>query len=199
MGADEFDGAFLDSKAANRPSRRRAAALAHESSQAVDGDFTDDAPNQPPLQKPAAGWGAESTENQNNIFRRARKKELTKQQDSGQKIYNTNDDDDGITTFIPDLENEEEDFAKQVACAPELLSGRVQSIDELDQEVDVSIQSRHEIGVDLGVLNTFISPPKHLVEDDERWDMERELQSIASEMARETTFRSNSVANPKKI
>ena len=43
------------------------------------------------------------------------------------------DDDDGPSSFIPDLEDEEEQLTLTVAQAPSLKSSRVQTIQELDE------------------------------------------------------------------
>lgn len=103
------------------------------------------------------------------------------------------DDDDEPTAFIPDLEDAEEDLSKQVAVAPSLKSSRVQTIMELDEEIDMQLPSQSEVGVDLSVLQSFLTPQEHVHEDDVPWDFELELQTIASEMQKEMDERDGTV------
>ena len=103
------------------------------------------------------------------------------------------DDPDEETTFIPDLEDEEEDLGKQVAVAPSLKSSRVQTIAELDEEIDMALPSSSEVGVDLAVLQSFLTPQEHCLEEDVPWDVEHELQMIASEMTKEHEEREGNV------
>lgn len=99
------------------------------------------------------------------------------------------EDDDGPDAFIPDLEDEAEDMARQVAAAPSLKSSRVQTIDELDEEIDTALPSTSEVGVDLSVLQSYLTPAEYVHEDDTEWKFEHQLQVIASEMQRETDER----------
>jgi len=103
------------------------------------------------------------------------------------------DDDDEAPAFIPDLEDEEEDLGRQVAVAPSLKTSRVPTIMELDEEIDMALPSTSEAGVDLSVLQAFLTPQEHCVEEDVPWDFEHELQSIASEMQKEREGREGSV------
>jgi len=112
------------------------------------------------------------------------------------------DDDDEPASFIPDLEDEEEDLGKQVAVAPSLKSSRVQTIMELDEEIDMALPSTSEVGVDLSVLQSFLTPQEHVQEEDVPWDVEHELQTIASEMTKEKEEREGTqlmgATSPKK-
>ena len=112
------------------------------------------------------------------------------------------DDNDEPTSFIPDLEDEEEDLGKQVAVAPSLKSSRVQTIMELDEEIDMALPSTSEAGADLSVLQSFLTPQEHVQEEDVPWDPGHELQMISSEMQKEAEEREGTAltgaASPKR-
>jgi len=101
------------------------------------------------------------------------------------RIASMDDDDDTQAAFIPDLEDEEGDLGMQVAVAPSLQSSRVQTILELDEEIDMALPSSSEVGVDLSVLQSFLTPQEHCLEEDVPWDVDLELQTIASELQKE--------------
>ena len=111
-------------------------------------------------------------------------------------------DDDEPAGFIPDLEDEEEDLGKQLAVAPSLKSSRVQTIMELDEEIDMALPSASEVGVDLSVLQSFLTPQEHVLEEDVPWDVEHELQTIASDLTKEKEEREGTaltgMSSPKK-
>ena len=119
-----------------------------------------------------------------------------------QQTISSMDDDDEPAGFIPDLEDEEEDLGKQLAVAPSLKSSRVQTIMELDEEIDMALPSTSEVGVDLSVLQSFLTPQEHVQEEDVPWDVEHELQTIASEMTKEKEEREGTqlmgATSPKK-
>ena len=87
------------------------------------------------------------------------------------------DDDDGPSSFIPDLEDEEEQLTLTVAQAPSLKSSRVQTIQELDEEIDMTLPSTSEIGVDLSVLQSFLTPQQQVLEEDVPWNFNLERES----------------------
>ena len=66
-----------------------------------------------------------------------------------------------------------------------LKSSRVQTISELDKDMDRALPPASEIGLDLGALIGFLSPQEHVQEEDEPWDYEQELSKLASQMAQE--------------
>lgn len=67
--------------------------------------------------------------------------------------------------MIPDLDEEQaEDITRQVAEAPSLKSSRVQTLKELDQEIDRALPPASEIGVDLSALMRFLTPASMLDE-----------------------------------
>ena len=112
------------------------------------------------------------------------------------------DDNDEPAGFIPDLEDEEEDLGKQLAVAPSLKSSRVQTIMELDEEIDMALPSTSEVGVDLSVLQSFLLPQEQVQEEDVPWDIEHELQTIASDVTKEKEEREGAtltgMSSPKK-
>jgi len=181
MESNEFDGAFKK-KEFTRPPRRRA----------VKDDGPEDESVPAPVAGSKKGWG-ESEDSESNgpsaqaPPRRRRSVEDETETGSMTTIRNQHDDDgsDTETPIIPDLEDEQEDMARQVAAAPCLKSSRVQSIKELDEAIDMALPSAGEIGVDLGVLQAYLTPQEHVVEDDSPWDFDIELQQLASDMAQE--------------
>ena len=102
-------------------------------------------------------------------------------------------EDNEAPAFIPDLEDAEEDLGLQVANAPTLKTSRVPTIMELDEEIDMALPSSSEVGVDLSVLQSFLTPQEHCQEDDVAWDVGHELQMIASEMTKEQEAREGNV------
>jgi len=49
----------------------------------------------------------------------------------------------------------------------------------------MALPSTSEIGVDLSVLQQFLTPQEQVQEEDEPWNFEHELQTLASELQRE--------------
>ena len=94
------------------------------------------------------------------------------------------DDDDGNVAFIPDLEDEEEDLGKQVAVAQNY-QRQLPTLMELEEELDMQLPSTAEVGIDLSVLQSFLTPQEMCQEEDVPWDIDFELQTIASEMQKE--------------
>lgn len=181
---DDFDGAFKQRGA--RPGRRRKEETFAEDAQ--DDQAFDENENAPAPKK-TSGWGADVAAPKPKPSRRRAKQSEQRPTEADQATgarARALDDDDDDAAFIPDLENAEEDFAKQVASAPGLKTSRVQTIDELDGEIDYSLPSTHELGIDLGVLHSYLVPPKCLHEEDAPWDVERELHKIAADVSKET-------------
>ena len=192
LESNEFDGAFKR-KAPNRAPRRRQAA--------VDEDPDSSVPTAAAGAAKKSGWGDSPGKPVNpdegegggggGFGRRRRGAADADAEDADEaptqgKIASMDDEEeDTNTAFIPDLEDEEEDLGKQVAVAPSLKSSRVQTIMELDEEIDMALPSSSEVGVDLAVLQSFLTPQEHCQEDDVPWDVEHELQTIASEMQKE--------------
>ena len=96
-----------------------------------------------------------------------------------------------------------EDLGKQLAVAPSHKTSRVQTIMELDEEIDMALPSTSEVGVDLSVLQSFLTPQEHVQEDDVPWDVEHELQTIASEITKESELREGNTlpgqVSPKRM
>jgi len=183
MESNEFDGAFKK-KEPVRVARRR---------QAADDAEPDDSVPTPVAGSKKSGWGETGNDDDDSgavapMPRRRRQQEeesLTSTIQTRNKHDSEDEDPDEDTPIIPDLEDDQEDMAKQVAAAPSLKSSRVQSIKELDLEIDKALPSASEIGVDLGVLQAYLTPQEQVQEEDVPWDVEKELQALVSEMARE--------------
>lgn len=94
------------------------------------------------------------------------------------------EEDDNDVVIIPDLEDEGTSLALQVAETAKY-QRKVPSIQELDSEIHMALPSAAESGVDLSVLQSYLTPATFCKEEDETWDMAWELQNIASEMAKE--------------
>ena len=103
-----------------------------------------------------------------------------------QQIASMDDEEDDGLNFIPDLEDEEADLGSKVAVAPTLKSSRVQTIMELDEALDAALPSSESIGgIDLSALQAYLTPQEQVQEEDVAWDVEHELQMIASELQKE--------------
>jgi len=213
MESNEFDGAFKK-KAPPRASRRRQAATdADEDPDKLSSVPTGSAVKEKP-DAPSKGWGDmdggdEPAKPAPSRRRRAADKNDDDDDDKPaptmQSIGRMDDEEDeGGMSYIPDLEDEEEQISLQVAQAPSLKSSRVQTIMELDEEIDMALPSTSEIGVDLSVLQSYLMPQEQVAEEDEPWDFEHELQTIASAMQIEQeeregdTIRGMIASPPKK-
>lgn len=183
MESNEFDGNFRKKEPVRVPRRR----------QAADDAEPDDSVPTPVAGSKKAGWGETGNDDDDTgaiapMPRRRRQQEedsLTSTIQTRNKHDSEEDDVDEETPIIPDLEDDQEDMAKQVAAAPSLKSSRVQSIKELDLDIDKALPSASEIGIDLGVLQSFLTPQEQVQEEDVAWDVDKELQELVSEMARE--------------
>jgi len=91
------------------------------------------------------------------------------------------DDDDGIPV-IPDLEDGPgEDgvpFEATVAAAPHA-QAQVMSIRELDGQMEFSLPSAAEVGVDLGILSRHLHPQDQVQEADEEWAFDPLITELA--------------------
>ena len=190
LESNEFDGAFKR-KAPNRAPRRRQAAADEDPDSSVPTAQAGapkksgwgDSPGKPVADDEGGGAGPGAGRRR----RGAADADVDEEEAPTQHRIASMDDEeeDTNTAFIPDLEDEEEDLGKQVAVAPSLKSSRVQTIAELDEEIDMALPSSSEVGVDLAVLQSFLTPQEHCLEEDVPWDVEHELQAIASEMQKE--------------
>jgi hypothetical protein len=119
-----------------------------------------------------------------------------------QQVAHMQEEEDGPMAYIPDLDDEEEALTLQVAVAPSHASSRVPTIAELNEEIDMALPATNEIGVDLSVLQAYLMPQEQLEEEDVAWDVEHELQTLASELQREQEERDGTVlpgqASPAK-
>lgn len=181
MESNEFDGAFKK-KDPVRPPRRRQV------------QENDDEDSSVPVGGPKkSGWGdmdggdgATATAPAPRRRRQAEEEEPVETTIAHNPKHDIDSDDDNTAMMIPDLDEEQaEDITRQVAEAPGLKSSRVQTIKELDQDIDRCLPPASEIGVDLSALMGFLSPQEHVQEEDEPWDYEQELQLLASQMTKE--------------
>lgn len=189
MESNEFDGAFKKKPPPRAPRRRQAA-------EDEDPDSSVPVANANAANgAKKSGWGDSGGEEGSSVPapRPGRRRAADDDDDDDAasttaptQIGHINDDDDeGTTAYIPDLEDEEANISLQVAVAPSHKSSRVQTIMELDQEIDMALPSTSEIGVDLSVLQSFLIPQEQVQEEDEPWNFEHELQTLASELQRE--------------
>lgn len=188
MESNQFDGAFKKKESRRAPRRRQAAADEDPDSSVPTG------PAAEPSGPKKSGWGdspggpsGDSGDSKPGRRRRAADNdddEPEAPEPTRHAIASM--DDEEPAGFIPDLEDEEEDMGKQLAVAPSLKSSRVQTIMELDEEIDsAALPSASEVGVDLSVLQSFLTPQEHVLEEDVPWDVEHELQTIASDFTKE--------------
>jgi len=183
MESSDFDGAFKK-RPPPRAARRRQAA--------PDEDPDSSVPTAAAGGAKKSGWGDEDGGAPPKVAPTSRRRRAADDDEEDEPVSTSQlahmgdaADDDDTTAYIPDLEDEEEDRARLVAQAPSLKSSRVLTIIELDEEIDMTLPSTSEIGVDLSVLQSYLMPQEQVREDDVPWDFEHELQSIASEMQRE--------------
>jgi len=181
--SSQFDGAFKK-KAPVIPSRRRMARLAADEE---DPDSSVTTAGTPEAGAKKSGWGdspgGEAPQPPPPPAGRRRRgaadadaEETAVESTQGRHVTHDLEEDDGTTAFIPNLVDEHEDMAKQVAAAPTLQPSRVPTIDELDAEIDNALPSAAEIGVDLSVLQSFLTPKEYVAEEDVEWKIDLELQ-----------------------
>merc|ERR1719483_250817 len=118
--------------------------------------------------------------------RQVEEEEVTESKISHNSKHDQDSDDESPAMMIPDLDEEQaEDITRQVAEAPSLKSSRVQTLKELDQEIDRALPPASEIGVDLSALMRFLTPQEQVQEEDVPWDYSQQLQMLASQMTKE--------------
>mmetsp|Transcript_63277 Transcript_63277/g.200143 ORF Transcript_63277/g.200143 Transcript_63277/m.200143 type:complete len:293 (-) Transcript_63277:43-921(-) len=93
---------------------------------------------------------------------------------------------DGIME-IPELdaEGEEEDITRQVAAPPRARNNRVQTIKELDHDMQYNIPSNADKEIDLSLLTACLVPSERILEDEDVWEAEALLQSVSQELTSE--------------
>jgi len=100
------------------------------------------------------------------------------------------DNDDDAVMDIPDLEeavaddDEEEKFNRQVAAPGKARNTTIQTLKELDQEVQHALPTGND-EIDLSLLITSLLPMEKVQEGEEAWDPEQLLHSVAFEMQAE--------------
>merc|ERR1740115_220882 len=91
--------------------------------------------------------------------RQVEEEEVTESKISHNPKHDQDSDDESPAMMIPDLDEEQaEDITRKVAEAPSLKSSRVQTLKELDQEIDRALPPASEIRVDLSALMRFLTP-----------------------------------------
>jgi len=177
MESNEFDGAFKPKEF--RPPRRR---------RVVDDAAEEESSS--PTPAPAAGskkgWGENDDMDDEAgsapAIRRGRPR-FEEAKEPGKRNQHDDNDDDGDIPIIPDLEDETDTVARQVASAPSLKTSRIQTIEQLNRAIDTALPSAGEVGVDLGVLQAYLLPQEQLRENtDEVWDFDTEMRKLMSEL-----------------
>mmetsp|Transcript_49387 Transcript_49387/g.56715 ORF Transcript_49387/g.56715 Transcript_49387/m.56715 type:complete len:145 (+) Transcript_49387:37-471(+) len=73
--------------------------------------------------------------------------------------------------LIPEIDDTgEEDFQKQVASVPNVVSNKVQALEALNQDLKKHIPNNPEPGVDLTLLTTCMRPYNEVFETDDAWE-----------------------------
>jgi len=196
MESNEFDGAFKKKEPVRAPRRRP---LLNENDEDQDSSV-------PVGGAKKSGWGDMDGATETAVAapapRRRRQSEEEVDEPSETRIshnpkHDADSDDEGGTMMIPDLDEEQaEDITRQVAEPARHKSSRVQTIKELDQDIDRALPPASEIGVDLSALMGFLSPQEQVQEEDVPWDYDQELQLLASQMMKEAE--DDSPESPKK-
>ena len=181
MESNDFDGAMRQKERVRAPRRRQVQENEDEESSVPVGGAK------------KSGWGDMDTPAEGAAAapprgrrRQVEEEEVTESKISHNPKHDQDSDDESPAMMIPDLDEEQaEDITRQVAEAPSLKSSRVQTLKELDQEIDRALPPASEIGVDLSALMRFLTPQEQVQEDDVPWDYGQELQMLASQMTKE--------------
>ena len=91
---------------------------------------------------------------------------------------------------IPDLEDDQarEDITQQVAAAPKNITRRVQSLAELEKDMQYALPAANT-GLDLGLLTSALCPQTLVMEADERWEFSALLEVVSQELHTEQEAR----------
>lgn len=180
MESNDFDGAMRQKERVRAPRRRQAQENEDEESSVPVGGAK------------KSGWGDMDTPAEGAApapprgRRRQLDEEVSESKISHNPKHDEDSDDESPAMMIPDLDEEQaEDITRQVAEAPTLKSSRVQTLKELDQEIDRALPPASEIGVDLSALMRLLTPQEQVQEEDEPWDYAQVLQTLASQMTKE--------------
>ena len=102
--------------------------------------------------------------------------------------------DDGDMPVIPDLDdnNDEDDMTAQIAAPPSLKVGRVQTINELDRDLQkfsgfYSAMDEADRNMNLKLLTKALAPQEDIQEDDKPWVWDRLFTEVSSALQAEWT------------
>jgi len=130
----------------------------------------------------ADGGGGGSKSSRRGFGPGSRRKQNEANADSKSKRNRHFDNDDDEILVIPDLEDvDDEDITTKVAEAPRNTQRKVQSMRELNYGVKNTLQSQN-VGINLGLLTSTLSPPHLLAEDDLPWEFDSLLQTVSQEI-----------------
>mmetsp|Transcript_28408 Transcript_28408/g.34498 ORF Transcript_28408/g.34498 Transcript_28408/m.34498 type:complete len:230 (-) Transcript_28408:645-1334(-) len=175
-----------------RAGRRR---MLKEPSEAFGGEDTAEPQNSPP---PASksGWGTSETTSDEpaqpftGVSRRKAASTTFGEEQKGpdRRKHEDEGEADVLTEMqqvmeIPELDADvEEDITRQVAAPPRLRSNRVQTIKELDHDIQYSLPTYNDKEVDLSLLTCVLCPSEQVAEDDVMWEADTLLADVAMEI-----------------
>uniref|UniRef100_A0A7S1DFL6 Intraflagellar transport protein 43 n=2 Tax=Hemiselmis andersenii TaxID=464988 RepID=A0A7S1DFL6_HEMAN len=134
----------------------------------------------PPKQ---GGWGADDGAGEARAAQAGRRAENTTAISGMNDDGKRQDDDDGDTLVIPDLEEADEDDMTLLVAEPGMIDQGALPINlHLD---DGQLPSSQVDGLDLSLLYEFLLPKKSLVADDEPWDADTMLNRLKQSMQQE--------------
>ena len=114
-----------------------------------------------------SGWGDSPTkEPEGNVApsrRRRGAKEEAPTEEQPKNVHSMDDDDDEPAQFIPDLEDETENLAMQVAAPSTVQTARLPTLEELNRAIEVGLPSTSEAGVNLAMLQAYLTPQDQVV------------------------------------
>ncbi|KAK3244212.1 hypothetical protein CYMTET_27497 [Cymbomonas tetramitiformis] len=157
-------------------------------------DEDTDRPSPPPASK--SGWGVSdegSGEPPQAFSGVSRRKAQQQQQDTSSGIdggpsrrkHDEPDEIDGILE-IPELDaDNDEDITRQVAAPPKLRSNRVQTIKELDHDIQFTLPTNNDKEIDLSLLTACLCSAEQVAEPQGLWEMDSLLAEVASEINQE--------------
>lgn len=124
--------------------------------------------------------------------KKRRGRRSSKFRESGRRRQNDSDSDSGDDQVmaIPTLEEDDDEDGRAddlplAAQAPKMMTLRVKSIDELNQDIKYFIPTATEGGIDMSLLTRTLAPQSSLAEVDEHWTFNGLLQDVAQDINRE--------------
>lgn len=158
-------------------------------------DDDSDRPSPPPASK--SGWGvsdegsSEPPQAFSGVSRRKAQQQQMQDTSSGidggpsRRKHDEPDEIDGILE-IPELDaDNDEDITRQVAAPPKLRSNRVQTIKELDHDIQFTLPTNNDKEIDLSLLTACLCSAEQVAEPQVLWEMDSLLAEVASEINQE--------------